>query len=228
MKINILCLYYDLMDLYGDTGNVRVLKYHLDDLGIKYNIKYLSIDDKLSFNDYDLVLIGASTEENRDICLNHLLKYKKDINNAIDSDKFFLVTGNALGMFGKKLYDKDALGIFNFSVNKSEERVSKEVVLENKICKPIYGFMNHSDEVISNDNPLFEDEGVLYKNFYGTYVLGPILSRNPDFLEYFLKKLVLSKDKKFKFKKLNLSLEKKAYDEFIEFKKTKIFNSRKA
>ncbi len=228
MKINILCLYYDLMDLYGDTGNVRVLKYHLDDLGIKYNINYLSIDDKLSLKDYDLVLIGASTEENRDICLNHLLKYKKDINNAIDSNKFFLVTGNALGMFGKKLYDKDALGTFNFSVNKSEERVSKEVILENKICKPIYGFMNHSDEVVSNDNPLFEDEGVLYKNFYGTYVLGPILSRNPDFLEYFLKKLVLSKDKKFKFKKLNLSLEKKAYDEFIEFKKTKIFNSRKA
>ena len=216
------------MDLYGDTGNVRVLKYHLDDLGIKYNINYLSIDDKLSLKDYDLVLIGASTEENRDICLNHLLKYKKDINNAIDSNKFFLVTGNALGMFGKKLYDKDALGTFNFSVNKSEERVSKEVILENKICKPIYGFMNHSDEVVSNDNPLFEDEGVLYKNFYGTYVLGPILSRNPDFLEYFLKKLVLSKDKKFKFKKLNLSLEKKAYDEFIEFKKTKIFNSRKA
>ena len=41
-------------------------------------------------------------------------------------------------------------------------------------------------------------------------------------------KLVLSKDKKFKFKKLNLSLEEKAYNEFIEFKKTKVFNSRKA
>ena len=83
MKINILCLYYDLMNLYGDTGNIRVLKYHLDDLKIKYNIDYLSIDDKLDFSKYDLVLIGASTEENRAICLKHLIKYKKDIDKAI-------------------------------------------------------------------------------------------------------------------------------------------------
>ena len=228
MKINILCLYYDLMNLYGDTGNVRVLKYHLDDLKVKYNIDYLSIDDKVDFSKYDLILIGDGTEDNRFICLEHLLKYKKDIKKMIDSDKFFLVTGNALGMFGKKLYDKKALGIFDFSVSESNERISKEVVLDNDICSSIYGFMNHSDEITNNKTPLFRDEGVHYKNFYGTYVVGPILSRNPEFLEYFLKELLKSKDSKFKFKELNLSLDKEAYNEFIEFKKTKVFNSRKA
>ena len=228
MKINILCLYYDLMNLYGDTGNVKVLKYHLDQLKINYNVDYLSIDDKLDFSKYDLVLIGAGTEENREICLNHILKYKKELEKAIDSNKFFLVTGNALGLFGKKLYDEKALGIFDFEVLKSEERISKEVILENDICSPIYGFMNHSDEVINNNKPLFGDEGIHYKNFYGTYVVGPIVSRNPEFLEYFLKELLLFKDKKYKFKDLNLSLDKKAHEEFIEFKKTKVFNSRKA
>ena len=229
MKINILCLYYDLMNLYGDTGNVKVIEHHLNDLKIDYNIEYLSIDDKLDLSKYDLILMGASTENNRFICLNHIKKYKKELNDAINKNKFFLVTGNALGMFGKKLYDKDALGLFDFEVSEKEERISKEVVLDNNICSPIYGFMNHSDEIINNsNNNLFNDEGIHYKNFYGTYVLGPILSRNPEFLEYFLNKLLTSKDKKYKIKELNTKLNKKAYQEFIEFKKTKVFNSRKA
>ena len=45
---------------------------------------------------------------------------------------------------------------------------------------------------------------------------------------YFLKELLLFKDKKYKFKSLDLSLDKKAHEEFIEFKKTKVFNARKA
>lgn len=36
------------------------------------------------------------------------------------------------------------------------------------------------------------------------------------------------KDKNFKFKKINTALNEKAYNEFIEFKKTKVFNSHKA
>ena len=228
MKINILCLYYDLMNLYGDTGNIKVLKYHLEELGIKYNIDYKSIDDKLDFTKYDLTLIGASTEENRFICLKHLLKYQKDIISSINNNKFFLITGNAISMFGKSLYNKKALNVFDFETKKSKERISEEVILENNICSPIYGFMNHQDIIKNNKNHLFNEEGIKYKNFYGTQVLGPILSRNPEFLEYFLKELIKSKDKNFKLKKLNTDLNKKAYDEFIEFKKTKVFNSHKA
>lgn len=228
MKINILCLYYDLMNLYGDTGNIKVLKYHLEELGIKYNIDYKSIDDKLDFTKYDLTLIGAGTEENRFICQKHLLKYQKDIISSINNNKFFLITGNAISMFGKSLYNKKALNVFDFETKKSKERISEEVILENNICSPIYGFMNHQDIIKNNKNHLFNEEGIKYKNFYGTQVLGPILSRNPEFLEYFLKELIKSKDKNFKLKKLNTDLNKKAYDEFIEFKKTKVFNSHKA
>ncbi len=201
MKLNILCLYYDFMNLYGDTGNIKVLKHHLDFLGIDYNIDYLSLDDDLSFKNYDLVLIGSGTEENRDICLKHLLKYKKDIKESIANNKFFLVTGNALGLFGKKLYDKEALGIFDFVVDESKKRNSMEVILENDFCKPIYGFINNSDKMVSNEKTLFKGEGILYNNFYGTYVVGPLLSRNPEFLEYFLKKLILFKKEKMSIKK---------------------------
>lgn len=228
MKLNILCLYQDIMNLYGDTGNIKVLKYHLDELNIKYNIDYLSIDDELSFENYDLIMIGSGTENNREITLNHLKKYKKVIKEQIENNKFFLITGNALSMFGKNLYSEKALGIFDFEVIKSEERISKEIVLESDISSPIYGFVNHQDVNNNDKNFLFKDEGIHYKNFYGTYVTGPILSRNPEFLEYFLNDLLKQKDKKYKSKKINTSLNKQAYQEFIEFKKTKVFNSKKA
>lgn len=228
MKINILCLYYDLMNLYGDTGNIKVLKYHLDELNIKYTIDYKSIKDKLEIKKYDLILLGASTEENRDLCLKHLLKYKKDIKEYIENNKFFLATGNSVSLFGKILYNEKALNIFDFETERSKERISKEVILENNICKPIYGFMNHQDIIKNNKNYLFNEEGIKYKNFYGTQVLGPILSRNPEFLKYFLEELIKSKDKNFKLPKINTTLNEKAYNEFIEFKKTKVFNSHKA
>lgn len=228
MKINILCLYHDIMNLYGDTGNIKVLKYHLEEQNITPNIDYLSIDDKIDFKKYDLVLIGAGTETNREICLNHLIKYKKDIKQEIENNKFFLITGNAISMFGKTLYNEKALGIFDFETKESKERISKEVILENDITKPIYGFMNHQDEITNNNNPLFKKEGIHYKNFYGTHTLGPILSRNPEFLEYFIKELITKKDNKFKIKELDTKLNKQAYDEFIEFKKTKVFNSKKS
>ena len=223
MKLNILCLYYEILNFYGDTGNIKVLEYHLKELKIKYNIDYLSLDDKPIFKNYDLVLIGAGTEKNRELALSHLIKYKNDIKKEIENNKFFLITGNALGMFGKTLNNKEALNIFNYETVTEKERISKEIILKNKFGKDIYGFLNHEDKTNNKENFLFENEGIKYKNFYGTYVLGPILSRNPDFLKYFLKKLT-NNDKI----KINTKLNDKAYKEFIEFKKTKVFNSHKA
>ena len=225
MKLNILCLYYDIMNLYGEAGNIKVLEYHLKELGIDYNIDKLSNFDIINFKKYDLVIIGEGSEESRDICLSHLLKYRNDIKKAIDKGVFFLVTGNTLGMFGKSLYGKDALNIFDFDVTRSKERISQEIILNNDFGDDIYGFLNHEDIFKVPSNTLFESEGIKYNNFFGTMVLGPILARNPDFLNYFLKNLILHKNKDFEFNEINLKLNKIAYNEFIEFKKTKKFNS---
>ena len=84
MNIKVAHLYYDLMNLYGESGNVKALKMQLEGQGIKTTIKFLTIDDDLNFKDYDIVYIGSGTENNQKIVLNHLLKYKKDIEDAIE------------------------------------------------------------------------------------------------------------------------------------------------
>lgn len=202
-------LYYDFLNLYGDSGNIKIISHILKQNKIKHEILYLSLNDKLEFAEYDLVYIGSGTENNLLIALENLKKYQKDIKKYIESGKFMLVTGNSLDMFGKKIDDIKALDIFDYECNKIK-RVMDEVYIDSLVTKDkIVGFRNGCYELSKIDYPLFDSEGVYYKNFFGTHVLGPILVRNPLFLKYFMNKLT---NKKLKY---DLKLEQLAYDTFV-------------
>ena len=56
----------------------------------------------------------------------------------------------------------------------------------------------------------------MYKSFIGTYVIGPLLIRNPKFCEHYIKTLINTKNNKFKFKKFDFELEKQAYKNAVE------------
>ena len=54
-ELKILYLYPDILELYGDFGNIQVLRYRLDQRGIKATIVPYSIGDASpDFNDFDL------------------------------------------------------------------------------------------------------------------------------------------------------------------------------
>ena len=76
MKIVIGHLYYDLMNLYGEIGNVIALKNALESQGVDVEIKNISIDNKISFDKFDFIYIGSGMESSKKIVLNHLNKYK--------------------------------------------------------------------------------------------------------------------------------------------------------
>lgn len=223
MKLIIGHLYPDLMNLYGDNGNIKVLEYHLKKQKVDYEIRNLSLNSKIDFTDLDLIYIGSGTEKNRNLVINDLLKYKKEIKEAYKADKFFLITGNALEMFGQYLIDKNdnvykGLNLFSYYV-KDEDRTVKEVFTKAAFLKDnILGFTNHQGNIYTKDNKKLEGYGIYKKNFYGTYLLGPILARNPEFLNYFLKKLLKYKNKNFRIKPINTELDENAYLEFMVFK----------
>lgn len=231
--IHIAYLYYDLFNLYGENGNIKVLKKELENQGLKVAIHFLTIGDELNFNDYDLVYIGASTEDNQKLVIPHLSKYKDDIQKAIDNNKFFLITGNAIELFGKYILDQnnnkiDSLNIFSYHTEVASIRLIDESIMRcNFIDEPIIGFQNQSTYIVDNEYPMFSiikgigikqglsNEGIKYHNFYGTYLLGPILVRNPKLLKYFICELIYTKDKNFKFKDFDLNLNEEAYKCFI-------------
>ncbi len=206
-------LYYDFLNLYGERGNIKALINALNSLKIKVNVDYLSLNDPLDIEKYDLIYIGSGTEDNQKEALKHLMKYKNEIKKYINNNKFFLITGNAIDMFGKKIITKqdeiEGLNIFDYIVEYTDKRVIKEVHRDSKLINnKIIGFENH--EGIINEKS-YNDE-IVFNNFYGTYTLGPILIRNPMLLKYFLNKIFPKVD----INKLNLKLEEKAYKEFVK------------
>ena len=141
------------------------------------------------------------------------MNYQEDIKRYIEDNKFMLVTGNSVDMFGEKIIadeEYDGLGVFDYTITRGKRKM-EEVYLDSEITKhKILGFINNNSYIDEINFPLFKNEGVKYNNFYATYILGPILVRNPDFIKYFLNNLT---GKKLKY---DLKLETKAYNEFVK------------
>ncbi len=232
--IHIAHLYYNLLNLYGESGNVKALKQELENQGLKVCVHFLTISDKLDLEKYDFVYIGAGTEHNQQLVIPHLNKYKDTIKKEIEKGKFYFITGNAINLFGKYILNQDGtktktLGVFDFDSKEESFRMIDESIVKCKfINKPIIGFQNQSTVIKENPYPMFEvikgigsypnskTEGISYNNFYGTYLIGPVLVRNPELLKYIVKKLIQSKHKNFKFKKFDLEQNKKAYNAFVK------------
>ena len=154
-----------------------------------------------------MVYIGSISDNKTEIVIKALEKYRDKIKELIEKDIIFLVTGNAIELFGKYIKQDDkeikALNIFNYYTEKDmrNKHVSwfigkyKNIDIlghrnqfsvcknnKNKFIKVLGGY----GEDLKNDN-----EGINYKNFYATYLLGPFLIMNPLFTKYLLKKLGL-------------------------------------
>ena len=70
--INVLHLYYDLLNLYGENANTRCIVHNLELNNIKVKVDLKSINDKIDFNKYDIIYIGSGSEEDILIALEDL------------------------------------------------------------------------------------------------------------------------------------------------------------
>ena len=110
--IKFLHLYHDIMNLYGDYGNVSILKKHMEDQGFEVLVEKKSIGDEVDFDEYDFLFIGCGTERNLDKVLKDIVKYKEKLNDFINKEKVILLTGNSFEMFGKSIDDKECIRYF--------------------------------------------------------------------------------------------------------------------
>lgn len=211
MKIVIGHLFYDLLNLYGESGNILAIKNALENKNIEVEIKQISIKDELNLEELDYIYIGSGTENNQLIALDYLKKYKNEIIEAINNNKLFLVTGNSIELFGKEIVANDdlkieAIGAFDYYTVRTKNRIVSECSFNfDEINSKIIGFTNHQGITKNIKNPLFvkykedtneilAEDGIHENNFFGTYVIGPLLVRNPEFLEYIIKELISIKE----------------------------------
>lgn len=198
--VKILHLFPKLMNLYGEYANIVILRKHLDDQGIKTSVDVKEVDDKINFGKYDFVYMGSGTESNQLVALDALLKYKDDIKKYVESNKTLLFTGNAMELLGKKIDAYQALEIFDFDVAHTEKRYTGDVIVKHQDAGYVVGYINRSSSIIPrSDSRLFDyifmddgvndnkSEGFTKNKTYATHIIGPILVKNPDFLNVIIK-----------------------------------------
>lgn len=238
--LKILYLYPDILELYGDFGNIQVLKYRLEQRGFNAIIEPYSIGDTPpNFENYDLVFAGGGADQEQSILAQDLIKYKDNIKNAIDKGVFFLLICGAYQLFGKYYKDVDGniipgLKIFDYyteAINDRTKRCIGNIVIEAELNgkkSKIIGFENHGGQTFDVSTPFgnvlcghgnkFEDtnEGFFLPNVIATYLHGPLLSKNPELSDYIIKYCLDRKyNEEVKLEPLNDEFENKVREQLL-------------
>lgn len=213
MELNICHLYPDLLNVYGDLGNILILKYRAEKRGIKVNIFNLSIGDSFDEEKYDIVFFGGGQDYEQSIVSQDLLEVKKtSITKYIENSKVFLCVCGGYQLLGNYYTTPDGeklegLGVLNIQTEGGQKRFIGNTIIHNDDFNETYvGFENHSGRTYIGDlKPLGrvvqgygnngEDgyEGCIYKNTYCTYFHGSILSKNPELADRLIKSALLRK-----------------------------------
>ena len=204
-SINILHLYPDLLNLYGDRGNIECLKKRLLWRGIDVNVRECTLKSgNLDLSDIDLIFLGGGADREQEIVLEKLLPVKDKLKKFVEDGKTLLAFCGGYPLVGKSYKRKDAeiecLDLIDVATEESEKRFIGNIILKSSQFKNyIVGFENHSTKTDTGAyTPLGETsdgtgEGVVYKNLFGTYLHGPLLPKNPELCDFILQNTLKTK-----------------------------------
>lgn len=209
MELKICHMYPDVLNLYGDGGNIICMKKRLEWRGIDASVTRLPIDTDMSLANFDLIFIGGGQDFEQQVLLEDLHRGKeREIKAAIEDGKTFLTICGGYQMLGSyyETYDGkrcDFIGALDLYTVGSKQRMIdnyKFKCTESAGGSIVVGFENHSGKTYlgSGLEPLGtvlagfgnngEDrtEGAHYKNVFGSYSHGPMLPKNPEFCDMLL------------------------------------------
>ena len=100
MSIQLLHLYPDLMNLYGEYANVAALRRSLERQGAEVVVRTGTLYQDIDFSGADFLYMGAGTESAQLTALEDLRRYESAVRAALEQGAVVLATGNAMELFG--------------------------------------------------------------------------------------------------------------------------------
>ena len=200
-QLNIAHLYGNLMNTYGDNGNILMLKYVAEKLGAHVTVDIVSLHDDFDENHYDIAFFGGGQDFEQSIIAGDLPAKKENIDNFIQNDGVVLAICGGFQLLGQYYIEAsgrriEGLGVMgHYTLNQTNNRFIGDIKIHNEeFDETYYGFENHQGRTFLSDDqkPLGQvvygngnneekiGEGVHYKNVFGSYFHGPILSRNAN------------------------------------------------
>lgn len=205
-------MYPDLLNLYGDRGNILALKQRSQWRGITATVDNITLGERFAPENYDIVFLGGGQDYEQQIIQRDFLDVKgNEVRNAIENGKVFLCICGGYQLLGKYYRTWDGkeiefLGALDLWTIGGQERMIGNMVMECDFLKPygidgkVVGFENHSGrtylgpevaplgKVVKGHGNNGEDgyEGAIYKNVYCSYSHGSLLPKNPAFTDHLI------------------------------------------
>ncbi len=209
MELKICHLYPDVLNLYGDGGNILCMQKRLLWRGLGAEITRLPLGSGTSLAGYDIVFIGGGQDFEQQVLLEDLHRGRADeIRAAANDGVVFLTICGGYQMMGHyyETFDGkrcDFIGLLDLCTIGAKRRMIgnyKFRCTDSAGGSTVVGFENHSGRtmlapglaplgtVLSGYGNNGEDktEGAHWKNVFGTYSHGPLLPKNPAFCDMLL------------------------------------------
>jgi len=214
MKLKLCHLYPDLLDLYGDRGNIMVLEARARWRGLDFEVEKVSLGEKIDFASLDILFLGGGSDREQNILVQDLMARVQELKAAIEDGLVVLSICGGYQLLGQYYQTIDGnkipgLGLVDLWTIGGENRLIGNIVVQAELeelakteqkLTTIVGFENHSGrtylgsgvkplgKVIHGHGNNSEDqtEGMRYKNVFGTYLHGPILPKNPHLADLLL------------------------------------------
>ena len=193
-------LYPDVMNIYGDRGNVIALRYRCEARGIGFELTDVNVGDAFDPAEFDLVLIGGGQDREQRRIAGDLVARGPAIRAAIDDGMAALAVCGGFQLFANRYVDHDGgvipgIGVFDAETRHPgplADRCIGDVVLSTPFGE-VVGFENHGGRTYLGarqrpfgtvrrgfgNNGDDGGEGAIYRNAYGTYLHGSVLPKNP-------------------------------------------------
>jgi len=138
MELNLFHLYPDLLNLYGDIGNVTCLKKRCEWRGIKVNVINFSLSNEVDITDADVLFMGGGSDRGQNLVYSHFGRFKNQVSNAIEEGSVFLAICGGYQLLGESYIDADdnkipGLGVFDYTTESEEGRLIGNVIIKNHL-----------------------------------------------------------------------------------------------
>ncbi len=205
-KLVIYHLYPELLNLYGDKGNIAVLQMRCKKRGIDTELRELKAGQTPDFSGVDIVLLGGGSDREQLIVSRYRGMVAKPLCEYAQNGGVILAVCAGYQLLGN-FYEADGqripcFGVLDIDTVSGKDRLIGNIAVRAQLGEKeivLAGFENHGGRTdIKKHIPLGrvifgfgsdgsgEYEGVVYKNTVATYLHGPILPKNPELADFLI------------------------------------------
>ena len=206
MKFTIGWLYSDLMNIYGDRGNILTLLKRTQWRGLDASVIELGRGSSDKMNDVDVFFFGGGQDREQALIYDDLRQFKQEsLQKAVDGGAQILAVCGGYQLLGHYYQTADGqrfdgIGMLDVKTEAGNKRFIGDVVVETQLANALVGFENHSGRTFLGENakPLGtvvqgngnngsdRTEGAVQGNIIGTYLHGSLLPKNPQLADHII------------------------------------------